>query len=138
MFETAVKGAAGEMAECVLTMLRHAKVTSIGDIDDLPSRTGTVLVCGINVNVLVVKIKEEYRKLSVPREPDEFDDLDIPGAMMKYIDIVRSSGITTISGLLEAGVSGLSSLDGIGNKTASALIDLVSPVKSEQGEEDNG
>jgi hypothetical protein len=125
MFETAVRKATGRKADTVLEILGHSGILRIEDIDTLPARTGALQVVGINVNVLIQSIKEEYEELTAEPEPDGLDKLDFPVELERYKSLLREAGVTDKDGILAAGVDGLKEIPKIGEITAEAVYVLA-------------
>lgn len=131
MLEKAIKQAVGERAGCVLEIVGHAGITRIEDIWSLGRLTGSVAICGINVNILCEQIAQAYENLAAQPEPDGLDEVEWPESLARHLPTLRENGINTVESVKEAGVDGLSALPGIGKKTAELFMEAVGDKENE-------
>lgn len=118
----------------------HAAVGKIGHNVRLASQ-----LCGFEV---IVKREEEYREMLGSEDsklmldqlfseiPEDETPLDALGLEERDIDLLEKGGIFSVEDLVEKSVDDLKKIDGIGDKTAEKIFEIVEEmVDFDEGEE---
>ncbi|MDI6808983.1 MAG: transcription termination factor NusA [Candidatus Eisenbacteria bacterium] len=89
-------------------------------------------LCGAKIDLVS---KSEHDKRTEPEKAEAIDIEKIDGISEKLAAKLKDAGIKTGEDLVKAGIEGLTSIQGIGEKTANKLLELAGQMTAEAEEE---